>query len=254
VNPEQPNTSSADASPSDAAAASVGSDQATDEQPSRPLSLIERLFHRGNKDSGPEASTESGDRPESTSSASKTRSLTEEELQRYVQSEADRRDARRNADAKAAERRRLRDTDPFAYAAEERKAEELAQSTGSLEKFVMDVGTEHDRASIDPVVELLPREARERILAMDGAGKGLQGRKLVVSESLKELEKMWKAAGAKDAEDRLRRNPAFRKQVLNESRRGGQEPDFITGTASSTTNGQRVSDLLRDQLGLHRSA
>jgi len=177
------------------------------------------------------------------------RTVSEEELHRLVQSEADRRDAKRSADERREARRRLRDTDPFAYAQEERKDEEAQTATGELDKFIVSVGSEHDRVSIDPLMDSLPTEERERILKLEGAGMGLPGRKLVVSEGLKALEKHWRAEGAKDAEARLRRNPAFRKQVLAENRGGTVEPELLPAAGASAAE-PSVSALLRSRYGI----
>jgi hypothetical protein len=99
------------------------------------------------------------------------------------------------------------------------------------------------------VVELLPQEERDRILKLDGAGTGLEGRKLVVKESLRALEKHWRAEGAKEAEVKLRRNTAFRKQVLAEFRGGAVEPELLPGSSGSAADAT-VSALLRGHYGL----
>ena len=178
--------------------------------------------------------------------------LTQEELDRRVQAEADRREAKRVEQARSERRRRLRDENPWQYAEEERKAETEQTANQQVGDFFANISREHDKYSIDPIVEALPDAERKRILELEGAGQGLDGRKLIVTEGLKALEKAWKAEGAKDAEDRLRRNPAFRKQLLNEMRRSGvREPEFITGSASSTDDSS-VSSLLRDQLARRR--
>jgi hypothetical protein len=110
---------------------------------------------------------------------------------------------------------------------------------------VTDLGVEHDRVTVDPIFFALPKAEQERILKLEGAGKGLDGRKLVVSESLKALEKHWKAEGAKDAETRLRRNPAFRKQVLSELRGQTPEPEMLPSGSASEAD-KTVSSLLRE--------
>lgn len=197
---------------------------------------------------GPETKAASEDQS-STSGASAARPVSEEELARLVQAESDRREAKRQADEKRLQRKRLRDTDPFAYAEEDRKEELTQTGVGEMEKFLANVGGEHDRVSIDPVVELLPKEERERILKLEGAGTGLKGRKMVVTESLKALEKHWKAEGARDAEVKLRRNPAFRKQVLAESRGSAVEPDLLPAASASAPE-STVSALLRSRYGI----
>jgi hypothetical protein len=180
--------------------------------------------------------------------------LDQQELERRIQAETDRREAKRLRDAKVAERRKLRDEDPWKYAEEERKAEEAANSDAGIMQLFANVGVEHDRVSIDPMFQKLPEPERQRILKIEGAGRGLEGRKLIVDESLKALEKHWKAEGAKDAEARLRRNPAFRKQVLAEIRGDVPEPELLpSGPASNgRTSNQEVNDMLRGQVGIHQ--
>lgn len=191
------------------------------------------------------------DQPESPETSSAI-TLTQEELDRRVQAETDRREAKRHAQALAERRRKLRDEDPWAFAEEERNAERATEQDTQTTQWLSNVGSTHDRYAIDPVVHALPEKEQQRILGLEGAGIGLDGRKLIVTEALKALEKQWKAEGAKDAEDKLRRNPAFRKQVLNEFRRGMSEPEFI-GSGAPSTGDKSVSDILRRQIGNHRA-
>jgi hypothetical protein len=182
--------------------------------------------------------------------------LNEQELERRIQAETDRREAKRLRDAKAAERRKLRDEDPWKYAEEERKAEEVAASDAGIMQLFANVGVEHDKVTIDPIFVKLPESERERILKLEGAGRGLEGRKLIVDETLKALEKHWKAEGARDAEARLRRNSAFRKQVLAEIRGDVPEPELLPSGPPSNgrTSSQEVNDMLRRQIGLHQES
>jgi hypothetical protein len=182
--------------------------------------------------------------PAETSSAI---TLTQEELDKRIQAETDRREFRRQQQAQAERRRRLRDEDPWAFAEEERKAEQVAVGDAQVGNMFASIGAEHDKYSLDPLVETLPPAERERILKLEGAGVGLDGRKLIVTEGLKALEKHWKSEGEKEAADKLRRNPAFRKQVLNEFRRGMSEPEFIGSGAPSAAD-TTVSDILRGQI------
>lgn len=182
-----------------------------------------------------------------------TITLTEEELNRRVQAETDRREAKRHAQALADRRRQLRDTDPWAYVEEERKVEQEQQSNEQLGTFFANIGAEHDKYTLDPLVQTLPKEEQQRILALEGAGAGLEGRKLIVTETLKALEKHWKAEGARDAEAKLRKNSAFKKQLLNEIRGQTREPDFLPSGNGSSESSQGVSDILRQQLGSRRS-
>lgn len=209
------------------------------------------MFSRRPQTESGEESDTSGDADsgQPDGKASKSLTLTEEELDRRVQAETDRREAKRLADAKARQKRELRDKDPWAYAEEDRKAEEAQQTEGQMTEFFSNIGREHDKVSIDPVVEALPLQERERIMKIDGAGKGLDGRRLVVTEAMKALEKHWRAEGAKDAETKLRRNPAFRKQVLAEMRGQTVEPELLGAGVSSETD-RTVSALLRNHYRL----
>jgi hypothetical protein len=243
MQPVAPEPSSAESS-ADVQAGEVSSEQ------SRPASrtFLQRLFRngRGSQELEPE------EQPEPEPQTSSAITLTQEELDRRIQAETDRREAKRATQASAERRRKLRDEDPWAFAEEERKAEQIAHLDQQNGEILGNIGATHDRFTVDPVVLALPQAERNRIMAIEGAGLGLEGRKLIVEEGLKALEKHWKAEGAKDAEDKLRRNPAFRKQVLNEFRRGMSEPEFI-GSGAPSANDKNVSNLLRGQLGSRRS-
>jgi hypothetical protein len=211
-----------------------------------PPAWWQRLFHRA----GPEPDRTEQEIPEQPD-ASKKREFTEEEYQRAIQSEVDRREAKRNREAQAEARRKLRDEDPWAYAEQERKAEQAGVQDEQVNMLLGTIGAEHDRHTIDPVMKVLPEAEQQRIFAIEGAGVGLEGRKLVVSEALKSLEKHWRAEGAKDAEERLRKNAAFRKQLLGEARGQYPEPELLpSGAPSQGRSGDVVNDMLRRQLGL----
>lgn len=217
-------------------------------QPSRVTSFFQRLW-RGRDGrftgGGEDVQTEEDARPSETV---RTITLTQEELDRRVDAETQRREAKRAQAAEAERRRKLRDEDPWAFAEEARNAEHAAQFDQQTNTWLSDLGATHDRVSIDPLVLSLPKAEQDRILALEGAGIGLEGRKLIVNESLKALEKLWKAEGARDAEDKLRRNPAFRKQVLSEFRHGMREPEFIGSGNGVSSSDASVSDILRQQI------
>jgi hypothetical protein len=241
---EQPNTPSQDAQAPD-----VGSPEpSTSDEPKEGSSpgWWQRLF---NRQPAQEAGPDDGGEQATPGGASKQLTLSEEELQRRVQAEADRRDYDRQQRQKAERKRELREKDPWAYAEEDRKEEQLASQSEGVQQFFMQIGGAHDRAAIDPIVEALPKAERERIFALEGAGHGLEGRKLVVAESLKALEKHWKAEGEKQAEARLRRNQAFRKQVLSEARGGIAEPELLPA-ASGAAADKQMSDIFRDYYGI----
>jgi hypothetical protein len=170
--------------------------------------------------------------------------LTQDELDRRVQAETDRREAKRLQSERVRQRRELRDTDPWQYAEQERKEEEAAAGgfhcpDGSCRKSASSTTeSPSTRCSCR-----CPRPSRSASRSWK-APAGLAGRKLVVTESLKALEKHWKAEGQKEAERKLRGNPAFRKQVLAESRGQTVEPDLLPALSGSEAD-QTVSALLR---------
>jgi hypothetical protein len=207
----------------------------------------QRLFNR--RPAAPETEPDDGGETAGTAGTSSRLTLTQEELDKRIQAETDRREAKRAADARAAERRRLRDEDPFAFAQQERDAEQQAEHYAGTTQFFQNVGLQHDRVSIDPLMEALPVAERQRIMQVEGAGHGLEGRKVVVNEALKALERHWKAEGEKQAEAKLRRNSAFRKQVLAENRDSFPEPELLPAYSGSTTD-RKVSEILRGHYGL----
>lgn len=236
MQPQTPEPSSVEPSPDVQAPVEAGSES------SQPASqnFFQRLFRRGS----PEPETPEPAEAAETSSAI---TLTQEELDRRVQAETDRRESRRLEAARAAERRRLRDEDPWAYAEQDRQAEQAQVLDTGTTAMLGQMGATHDRYTLDPLVQSLPEAEQRRILQIPGAGIGLDGRKLIVEEGLKALEKHWKSEGEKEAEQKLRRNPAFRKQVLGEFRRGVPEPEFI-GSGTPSAADRTISSILRGQL------
>ena len=221
----------------DATAATEAGSETTQSSTSN---FLQRLW-RGMRSGGEEEQ----DQP--SEPAPSTVQLTQEELDRRVQAETDRREFRRQQEARDAERRRLRDEDPWAYAEQDRQAEQQVTLSANAMAQLGQVGETHDRYTLDPLFNTLPPAEQHRILALEGAGIGLEGRKLIVTESIKALEKHWKEEGEKEAERKLRRNPAFRKQVLGEFRRGMTEPEYVGSGAPSQAD-RDVSNILRDQI------
>lgn len=127
--------------------------------------------------------------------------------------------------------RELRRKDPVAYAEEQEKRELVEQHYQALSNALKETVTLYDRNILDPIVEALPKEARDALLKTKRAG--IDGRKALVRDALKELEKHWKDQGAKEAEARLRKSKSFRKELLAELRDQGaaEEPDHVEGAA-----------------------
>lgn len=227
-----------------------------DAEETKAPSLFERIFKRGPQQKPEGASTEaSADTADQTTPSKIT--LTTEELDRRVQAETDRREAKRQRDAveKAGRDRREAierkldpnspEYDPYAGTEEQARLKAESASGEQFTSLLSDIGKQHDSATLDVLVEALPETERNRIFALDGAGIGLDGRKLIVSESLKALEKHWRQQGARDAEDRLRGNSAFRKQVFAEARDQVDEPELLPANGAAPRGDPFMSDVFK---------
>lgn len=209
-----------------------------------------RLFGEGAEDEP------SDEEAQQNPDQSTVRTLTEEEFQKSVQAEVDRRESKRQREVEAAERKRLRDEDPWQYAEVERSAEAAAEQDQRLTEVFQGLAQAHDQITLVPLMQSLPDAEQQRLMALPDAGVGVDGRRLLTTEALKSLEKHWRAEGAKDAEAKLRRNTSFRKQVLSEFQGGAPEPELLpTGSARANgTSSEQINDLLRRQIGVHRQA
>lgn len=153
-----------------------------------------------------------------------------EEGKRAIQAEVDRREAKRQADAEARQkiedRRRLRKEDPAAYAEADDQAEaehERIKATGEQLAGLWDA------AVVNPFVERLTPEEQAELLQEIPAG--LEGRRVVLEKVIqREVAKARKEAAAEadqKAQERLRKNPAFRKELALEMRGQEEEPELL---------------------------
>jgi hypothetical protein len=229
------------------------------EEPSEDRSWWSRFLHtRGHHaDQSPEVSPSDAINGSEPIASPRSVTLTEEELNdrvtRQAQSLHDREIARRNREVAEAERKRLRDEDPFTYAQQEREREDTdqvrQQQTVQLLGLLGHVGRQHDAVSVDPIVNALPAKERERILNLPNAGQGLPGRKLIVDEALKSYGRQEYERGYREAQAKLRKDPAFRKSVMSEYRGGYEEPELYPGNGSPQEGlaDDNVSSILRRQ-------
>lgn len=248
--PDAPTSPVADAAPA-APAASAEPTVAAPSQPDggeRPKSLFERLFHRAPKpETDPASASPKADAPRDEKPATpETLTLTQEELDRKVQAETDRREARRRREERDAEKKRLRREDPYAYAELEEQEEAQQHQQQSVTTLMASTAQVLDGYTTDVIRDALPEADRARILGEVGNLPPLEGRAHVVREGLKALEKHWKAQGAREAEARLRKNPAFGKQLLAEVRGEQEEPDLVAGRNGGGT--PSMNDWMRQAL------
>lgn len=254
MQPEQPNPAAADAVESE-----VRSDEASEQPTSSGWHNLFGLLPGKKPTTDQVAEGTSTDEQTGTQAPStKTLTLSQEDLERRVQAETDRREAKRQKDAVARqEQERLAaidrkldptspDFDPYA-GAEERAAVQAAEKTN--EQFVgllQSVSQQHDSATLDVVMGALPKTEQDRILKLEGAGVGLEGRKLIVSEGLKALEKRWRAEGQRAAEAHLREDGIFRKQVFAEHRDEVEEPELLPANGASNRSGDPFINMILD--------
>jgi hypothetical protein len=259
LDPEQPQSPSPEPA-SEPAGEALPSAAPEVEEPAESQSWWSRLWHtRGHHEIDSEAASptngHNGHAPIAPAPRSVT--LTEEELQervnRQAQSLRDRDIARANREAAEAERKRLRDEDPFTYAQQDRQREELEQTrqrqTAQLMDLLGHVGRQHDAVTLDPVFYSLPEAEQQRIRGLPNAGEGFPGRKVVVEESLKSLRRLEYERGYRDAQAKLKKDPVFRKSVLAEQRGGYEEPELYSGDGSPREGlpDENPSTILRKQ-------
>lgn len=174
-----------------------------------------------------------------------TITLTQDELDRKIQAETDRRETKRKKDDLERQERERREKaerqldpnspeySPYDGSEEKARIEAEQKSAKEFTDFLGQIGKEHDIYTLDVVTSALPEKERERILKLPGAGQALEGRALIVRESLKALEKHWRAQGARDAEENLKEDPLFRKRVFTEHRDQVEEPELVIGTPAN---------------------
>jgi hypothetical protein len=240
----------------DAAAAEPRSPEG--EAPSPRASIFDRLFGRKSERAETQAEPTEDAGNASGQPSAQPITLTSEELDRRVQAETDRREAKRQREAveKAARDRQeaierkldpnAPDYDPYAGTEERDKLKREQESAERFTGFLGDIGRQHDAATLDVLTAAIPDKERERIMALQGAGVGLDGRKLIVAEGLKALEKHWKAQGARDAEAKLREDPTFRKRLFAEHRGDVDEPELLPANGSPASGDVFMEKILDD--------
>lgn len=153
--------------------------------------------------------------------------LTQDELHRRAQAEADRIIAKREADRQAAQEREaeveLRRTNPFEYARMmEDREQQLAKAheeNKTLTTVVSRQLFEYDRNVLDIFVSAVPDSIRDKVIAKT---EGIPGRKETAAATLRALRSTWLAEGKASAKAELMKDPTFVKEIL--ARFGGTSP------------------------------
>jgi hypothetical protein len=237
------------ATPSEGASSGEQQTQSPEPTPSRKGSWLDRVLGRVPSEPPSEAASQptadaSGKTPDGTpqekpreaqGNAAPKREVTDEELARLVQAEVDRREAKRKADEARQRKAELRKTDPFKYAEQEEHEEQLQAASAQFHEWVGGIAREYDRAVLDPLVLALPEDQRKTVI--EAGGSDPDGRKAITVAAIDALKKASFAEGERAATEKLRKDPAFRKQLLLEIRGQRDEPEHIpaaTGAATST--------------------
>ena len=177
----------------------------------------------------------------------------DQEFQRRVQAEVDRREALRAQRQRQQQERELRRTNPQEYAKLKEQEESQNTQAGALSQAMIALSRQFDDATVTPLVQALKEDAREGVLK--DTGHGLPGRKEIVTRAIKALQKSsydeGYAKGKSEAERSLRRpSSSLRKELLAELRAGEEEPDLAPGNGSA--NGATdvdMNDWMRSALG-----
>lgn len=121
-------------------------------------------------------------------------------------------------------------------------AKELAEQEARQNDPIPHVATMYDATVLHPILAALP-EADEKRIVGDGI-VGLDGRQRAVQAALAVIVERARAEGAKDAEARIRRNPAVLKQVVLAERAEREEPDLVPG--AGTVRSRTPDDAIRE--------
>lgn len=178
---------------------------------------------------------------------------TQEEHERDIQREVDRRAAHARKAERQAERKRLRDEEPLEFARKDAEWEAEDNADAELEQKSAEVGTmlsllvrDYDSHVMDPLVSSIPEDLQAEILKK--APPQLEGRKFIVTEVVKAIQ----TQARKEAEENLRTNDAFRKELLRELQDSSDEPELAPAagkTKVARNQNERMNDLMLQMLG-----
>lgn len=194
------------------------------------------------------------------------------EFDRRVQAEVDRREAqRKDKDTrvqKRNEKKILADADPFKLGEivkkeidDEESAEEAGSASAVEQKRIDELKLVTTRTVDSAYTGLMFEEGSEFLLTQDEwdtiqaknkdnakFGVGIEGRRMFMTDALNTLKARWEADASKKTEERLRKNKAFRTQVLSEYRTttdGGVEEVVAAGSAANGHGNDLMNAFIR---------
>lgn len=172
---------------------------------------------------------------------------TQEEFDRAIQAETDRREAHRRARNQTEEDRRLLKEQPHEYVRrqqerltqEEEEAKLLThpQIADRISGAVNENVIEYDRQVLDPIRDMVP-DSPEKHALMQNVGPGIEGRGKLARDLLNLLSKSHRA----QARSELLKDEAFVKEIL--MTRGGQraEPEVVSAVGAAPRREDRSQD------------
>ncbi len=186
------------------------------------------------------------------------RAKLQQEQEREVQSRSDRFVRKKLAEhSEQADRDRLRRTredDPIGYVEEEKRREaDMAaqqQTAAQIGNLLHNAQNTLDAAVVEPLLKLAGDEyprLRQMIAEAAPRGQALDARKEATMAAVEAIRKAARAEGAKAAEQKLRNDRSFIKQVYQEMAEIGEEPD-VAPAAGPTRRRASPSDAMNDDI------
>lgn len=235
--------------------------QRTTEQPSR----TDEGRQPAPKPSGDQSASRTADAP--TGDPDKvvmTRTEYDEKVRREAQAMKDKEIARERAEReREAERekreqlKKLKDENVYKYVEERDKldqeqeaAERDREAQEQVNKLLYGVAETFDKEVLGPIIDRLPADVKEKILR-DAPGTGIENRKHIAEQALTHLLADAEKRGVEKARESLRKNPAFKKEVLVGEREVEDEPDLLPAAAAgSMSSDEYMTQQLRAMAGV----
>lgn len=185
----------------------------------------------------PSTDQEAPEAPKGDSKAS-TREADDEEFNRRVQAEVDRREAVRFQRQEVQFEEKLRRENPTEYARYKAQQAEQVKTSNALTKTLQQMSMDFDAAAVKPLMDALSDEVRDGILKEAENVHGIPQRKLLVEKGLAALKKSSYDEGYKKgteaAQKNLRRSKSFRDELMSEIRGADDEPEHVNGNGAAT--------------------
>lgn len=228
---------------------------------SQQLSDARAELNRGRRGKGTEEKPpEASDKPQTEEASASSepppsaREADDQEFQRRVQAEVDRREAVRRQRDQAQQERVLRQTNPTEYARLKEQQEAAQQQGNSVFTALQSISRQFDDATVKPLMDALPSDEVRNEMLKD-SGHGIPGRKEIVTRAIERLKKLAYeegfTKGKESAGKSLRKSSAFRKEILAELRGSDEEDEPDVALANGSVDGSSfdMNDWMRSVTG-----